>query len=175
LEEVKRIVITGPESTGKTNIANHLATKFNSVWIPEYARFYIENLKTKYDYSDIEKIARKQVEDYHHYSRNTSGMVIFDTWLIITKVWFQKVYKKYPQWLEESIQNLKIDLYLLCTPDIEWKPDPLRENPGKMREILFNAYESEIKKTGVPFGIINGSGRSRFETAEKLVTQNLKI
>ncbi|MGC9343026.1 MAG: AAA family ATPase [Bacteroidales bacterium] len=175
MEEVKRIVITGPESTGKTNIASYLATKFNSIWIPEYARYYIENLKAKYDYSDIENIARKQVEDYHHYSRNASGLVIFDTWLIITKVWFQKLYNKYPPWMEESIRNLKIDLYLLCTPDIEWKPDPLRENPGKKREILFNAYESEIKMTGAPYGIVKGSGKSRYESAERIVEQNLKI
>jgi NadR type nicotinamide-nucleotide adenylyltransferase len=175
LEEIKRIVVTGPESTGKTNIASFLAEKFNSVWVPEYARYYIENLKEKYDYSDLESIARKQVEDYHYYTGSTNGLVIFDTWLIITKVWFWKVYKKYPNWLQESIDNLKIDLYLLCAPDIEWTADPVRENRGVIRELLFKAYEQEIIKTGVSYGIVSGSGKKRYDEAERIVRVKLNL
>lgn len=175
MEEVKRIVVTGPESTGKTNIASFLAEKFNSVWVPEYARYYIENLKAKYDYSDLETIARKQVEDYHHYSKSSDGLVIFDTWLIITKVWFQKVYRRYPGWLQKSIDTLKIDLYLLCAPDLEWKADPVRENSGKSREVLFKAYEQEIVKTRVPYGIISGTGKNRYDLSENIVREKLNL
>jgi len=169
LGSLKRIVVTGPESTGKTNIAGYLANKFNCDWIPEFARYYIENIQSDYDYSDIETIARKQVEDYHTYSGGNRKILIFDTWLIVTKVWFQVIYKKYPPWIQNSIENLKIDLYLLCVPDIEWHPDPVRENGGKMRHRLFKAYENEIKHSGVPYGLVKGTGEERYQMAEDLV------
>ena len=168
-------MVTGPESTGKTNIANYLADKFQGIWVPEYARYYVENLKSNYDYKDIETIAKKQVEDYHYYSGKGSSLVIFDTWLIITKIWFKVVYKKYPLWIDERIKDLKIDLYLLCSPDLQWQPDPVRENAGNMRQKLFQTYEKEIRNTGVPFGIVSGHGEVRFKIAEGHVRNFLKL
>lgn len=174
METVNRIVVTGPESTGKTKIASYLADRFNCTWIPEYARYYIENLQSKYDYADIEAIARKQVQDYKSYS--SGGIIIFDTWLIITKIWFREVYHKYPEWLQESIDTLKIDLYLLCSPDLAWESEPVRESGGKeKREKLYRAYETEIIKTGVPYGIIQGTGRLRYKNAEKIVLKQFNL
>lgn len=165
-------MVTGPESTGKTNIASHLSEKLNCVWVPEYARSYVEKLKRPYLYDDIERIARKQCDDYFYFTRRNK-LVIFDTWLIITRVWFDKVYAKHPQWLEEKLKNLKIDLFLLCAPDLEWIPDPVRENGGKLRNELFHIYENEIKKLSVPYGIVKGKGVERYRAAEEIVKINL--
>lgn len=168
LVKFKTIVVSGPESTGKTNIASHLARKFNFGLVPEYARAYVENLGRPYTYEDVESIAKKQIEDYHFHTRNNS-IVIFDTWLVITRVWFEKVYGKYPAWLQENLENLKIDLYLLCAPDLEWVPDPVRENGGLIRKELFKTYENEIKKLAVPYGIVKGKGEERFQSAEEII------
>ncbi len=172
MENFRSIVITGPESTGKTEIAAYLAKRLNCEWVPEYARSYIENLKFPYNYSDVENIAKKQVEDYYYHS-NRNSLVIFDTWLIITKVWFGKVFQRYPSWLDDSINSLKIDLYLLCAPDLEWKPDSVRENGGEMRKELYYTYEKEIKKTNAPYGIVRGMGEERYRAAEKILKSYL--
>jgi len=92
-------------------------------------------------------------------------MLVLDTWLIITKVWFQEVFNKYPGWMDEEINAGKIDLFLVCSPDIPWIPDPLRENGGEKREYLMNRYLEEIKKTGSNYSIIGGTGLDRYQNA----------
>jgi nicotinamide riboside kinase len=164
-KELIRVVVTGPESTGKTKISDYLAMHFNALWVPEFARYYISSLRDKYTYADVETIARQQVNDYHRYSAVQGQMIIFDTWLIITKVWFQTVYNKYPVWIDEKISSLPVDLYLLCAPDIPWEPDDVRENGGETRMVLFDRYLEEIKKTGAVYHIIRGSGQERFDSA----------
>ncbi len=168
-KNVIRIVVTGPESTGKTNISDYLATQLNALWVPEYARYYVSSLRSKYSYRDIEHIAGKQIDDYLKYTGKGSGMVIFDTWLIITKVWFDVVFGKHPGWLDEKIAQLPIDLYLLCSPDIPWEPDDVRENGGRSRDLLFNRYRKEIEALQVPLQIISGRGGERFRSALKAV------
>jgi nicotinamide riboside kinase len=171
VENIRNIVVTGPESTGKTELVRFLASRLDCQWVPEYARRYVEELKNTYSYSDIERIAKKQIEDYHRYT-SEQDRVIFDTWLIITKVWFQQVYDNYPGWIEENLRKLRVDFYLICSTDLEWKPDPVRENGGARREELFNIYLNEIKKTEVPYGIVNGHGNERFWNALKLLNLN---
>jgi nicotinamide riboside kinase len=171
-DRVIRIVLSGPESTGKTNISEYLAKKLGAEWIPEYARYYMNSLSGRYNYADVEHVARTQVEDYYKYSQ--PGIVIFDTWLIITKVWFLRVYKRVPDWLEEEILNLKIDLFLLCEPDIPWETDPLRENGGKSRLVLYNLYKKEILRLGVSYSIIKGHGEIRNLNALHAVENFLK-
>ena len=134
-----RIVITGPESTGKTLLSKQLAEHFKTDWIPEYAREYVENLDRAYTFEDVEKIAKKQIETDKQIFKKTNDLVFIDTWLIITKVWFTEVYKNVPDWIHEHIISSKIDLFLLCKPDIEWAEDPLRENKNK-RDYLFQKY-----------------------------------
>ena len=164
-------MVTGPESTGKTNISDFLAHELNADWIPEYARYYVSSLRGKYSYRDIENIAEKQIRDYREYTKSESGIVIFDTWLIITKVWFDMVFGKYPAWLDEKIEELPIDLYLLCAPDIPWESDEVRENGGESRLHLFNRYKEEILALDVPLKIISGNGPARNHLALKAVNR----
>jgi len=171
--EVKHIVVSGPESTAKSNISEYLAERFNCEWVPEYARSYMQGLDGSYSYSDIENIARMQMEQYREYTARARDLVIFDTWLIITRVWFRVAFGEYPAWLDEGIKNLPVDLYLLCKPDIEWVPDPLRENGGEMRDVLFEKYWKEIANTGVSFEIVEGTGKTRFLNAEKFVQKHI--
>ena len=132
------------------------------------------SLRGKYNYADIEHIARKQMEDYEKYTRNGKGIVIFDTWLIITKVWFEMVFGKYPAWLDEKILELPVDLYLLCSPDIPWKQDNVRENSGESRELLFNRYKEEITALNTPLKIISGSGAGRCRMALEAVKELIR-
>ena len=164
-----KIVITGPESTGKSTLAEQLARHYHSVFIPEYARTYIGQLTRPYVFEDLEHIAHRQVQDLKEYTALAENILFLDTYLIITKVWFDVVYKRCPQWVVESIKESKIDLYLLCSTDLPWEPDPVRENGGEMREQLFCMYQRELEHFGLNYRIVRGSGGDRLENAITIV------
>ena len=157
----KKIVLTGPESTGKTWLAKQLAMHYQTDWISEYAREYVENLKRKYNYSDLVVISRYQINVVKDYKGKVNRFLFFDTDLIILKVWFDVVYNECPAWLTESIGKRDIDLYLLCDTDIKWEYDPVRENPDQNREVLINKYKQEIQNSGAPFVLIRGKDNTR--------------
>lgn len=161
----KRIVITGPESTGKTTLAVQLAEHFNGVFIPEFAREYVEQLSGHYTFEDVEMIARKQVMQYLETVSNSGSMFFFDTWLIITKVWFQWVYGRVPVWLDAEIARHPVDLYLLCQPDLPWEADPVRENGGENRLKLYDEYKSQLKQYDFKYVEIGGIGDARLQSA----------
>ncbi len=160
-----RIVITGPESTGKSTLTFQLAQHFNAVCIEEFARSYIQNLHRPYNYEDIEIIARKQIEDFKKTENLHSKLFFIDTYLIITKVWFDVVYKTSPQWIEDELRNSKIDMFLLCAPDLPWEKDEVRENGGEMRNWLFEEYKKNIIKYNFAYRIVNGFEESRLNNA----------
>lgn len=159
----KHIVITGPESTGKTELAIGLSEKYKVKWVPEFARHFIEQLNRPYEYADVVTIAKKQLEQIKNIQ--DKPFVIFDTGLIITKVWFAVVYKKYPEWLIHEININRPQLCLLCDTDLPWVPDEVRENGGVMREKLFRMYEEELQFFNIPYEIISGTGPVRFNNA----------
>ncbi|MFO7827040.1 MAG: ATP-binding protein [Bacteroidales bacterium] len=164
-KNIKKIVLIGPESTGKTKLAKYLAKFYHTVAVPEYARGYIENLDRPYNYNDVEHIARMQVELENKTQEKANRFLFYDTYLIITKVWFDIVYKKVPDWIEQKIKESKIDLFLLCNNDIPWEPDPVRENGGEMREKLFDIYKNELENYKFSYKIVEGEGKTRYKNA----------
>jgi NadR type nicotinamide-nucleotide adenylyltransferase len=169
-DPVKRIVVTGPESTGKTELSFNLAKRLNTIFIPEYAREYVENLNRPYTYSDVESIARFQIVQEEMFEERAQNLLIFDTWLIITKVWFDLVFGKCPEWVISHIKSSHIDLFLICKTDLPWIPDPVRENGGEKREELLQLYCDEIKSFGFPYELVEGIGPIRTENALKFLS-----
>lgn len=156
-----KVGIIGPESCGKTTLARYLAKHYNGVFIPEYGREYMEQrlLQTKntnYTYDDVCNIARQQIsvlQSYHQH--NTNEILFFDTELIVTKVWFEHRYQSCPNWLQDALIQYPMDVYLLCSPDIQWKDDPVRENANNdIRWDLFKWYEKEIQNLNIPYYIV---------------------
>lgn len=164
-----KIVITGPESTGKTELSMYLAGTFRGEYIPEYARSYIEGLDRPYTYSDVEHIANVQEQKFREMAKKVSRTIFMDTYLVITKVWFMEVYGRMPGWLDIRMKESGINLFLLCYYDVEWVEDPVRENPGSRREYLFERYRQEIEALGIPYEVIRGTGPSRFDNARRAV------
>jgi NadR type nicotinamide-nucleotide adenylyltransferase len=158
-----KVAILGPESTGKTALAKRLAEHFNTPWIPEYAREYVEKLTIPYTYDDVCNIARTQIEQeklYEEHPELSNSYVFFDTDLIITKVWLEYKYGVVPEFITERLKTGFYDLYLLCTPDLPWEADPVREHEAD-REFFFNWYKKEIEQTGKPCVIVTGTGNQR--------------
>lgn len=158
-------MITGAESTGKSVLTETLAKHFNVPFIPEIARSYIENLKRKYNYKDVEIIAKQQVSLLNDLSKSNHRFLFVDTWLIIAKIWFEVVFNEVPQWIENEIQNADIDLFLVCDTDLPWVPDLVRENGGKNREILQKKYIQQIEYYNFKYKIISGQDEKRFQNA----------
>ena len=168
---MKKIDVIGPESVGKTTLCETLAKNNNADWVPEYAREYVENLGRVYTYSDVVHIAKKQFEQFSLQTEHE--FLIFDTDLIVTKVWLEHVFGRVPEWLDKAILQENVDLYLLCKPDLEWIAEPVRENPD-LRDYLYEWYLREIKKTLVPFEEIEGRGVARTFSAQKAIDKWLK-
>ena len=87
MKDIKRIVLTGAESTGKTALARQLADYYHTIYVPEYAREYIENLNRPYEYNDIEQIAKKQIKLENESIHKANRYLFLDTALIIIKIW----------------------------------------------------------------------------------------
>ncbi len=164
------MVITGPESTGKTWLVERLAKAFNGIHVFEYAREYVESLNRPYTYDDLIHIAEKQVEHLNEAINTTQNQIIFvDTFLEITRVWFEWKYKQYPEWITGVLKKSAIDLFLLCNTDIPWVADEVRENGGENRELLFQQYKRDLEHFNLPYKVIAGQGQKRVKIAFEAV------
>lgn len=171
----KLIIVTGPESTGKTTIAKALAEEYIGVYVPEFARDYIQQLDRKYTYEDIVWIALKQKEQYMFFLENNhAGPMVLDTFLIITKIWMIWNSGKYEAWIDGVLENTRNVLYLLCAPDIDWVADSVRENGGEARERLFHLYRNELEQFKLNYSIITGAGTQRYDAASDILKKFLK-
>lgn len=166
---MKKIAIIGPECTGKTTLSKQLALYYKTVWVPEYAREYVENLQRNYVFEDLEKIAYRQFEQINTKYTDALNYIFFDTDLIITKVWFDLVFKKTPEWLNQAINCSNFNLHLLCSIDIPWETDPVRENGGEMRTILFNLYKQELEDRCLQYKIVSGIGNERTKNSIEII------
>lgn len=148
--------IIGPESSGKSTLAKYLAKRYNGLLVPEYAREFVEAKgTTDVTYDEVCSIARHQIEQLKQMADSQQPVAIFDTELVITKVWFDYAFGRVPEWLEEAIQTYKMDVYLLCKPDIPWRQDGARYNGSdEIRKELFERYEQEIQTLDIPYYII---------------------
>ncbi|MDH5368340.1 MAG: ATP-binding protein [Cyclobacteriaceae bacterium] len=152
---IKKVVIIGPESTGKSTLSSELAKHYNTTWVKEYAREFIENLNRPYEEYDLLDIAKGQLQAEDFEAQQANKLLICDTNLITIKVWSEYKYKTCHSEILENINSKKYDLYLLTNVDIPWIEDPQREHPN-MRKFFYNIYKRELEKTGVPWVDING-------------------
>lgn len=161
---LRKIVITGPESSGKTTLARELARELKTNWVPEQARTYLDGLQRPYELDDLVVIAELQVRAEEEAIRQTSGVLICDTDLLTIHIWAQVRYGHTPKYILGQIEKRQYELYLLCRPDIPWEPDPLREHPG-LRDELFHLYKDELTRFGKAFRVIAGSPEDRLDEA----------
>ncbi len=161
---MKKIVIVGPESTGKTTITQLLAAHYQSPIVDEFARSYIDQLNRPYQLADLLKIARGQIDNEESVVNSSSAWLFCDTDLRVIKVWSYFKFGVVHPWVLDQIKERTYQAYLLMDIDLPWKPDPQREHPHQRRAI-FERYHSEIKSSGVPYKIISGTEQARLQHA----------
>jgi len=170
---MKKVVVIGPESTGKSTLAAALATYYNTRWVPEYARHYIDRLGRPYEKKDLLEIAKGQIAWEEEKLNEADNLLICDTDLIVIKVWAEHKYGSCHQEVLDQIKSRECDLYLLMDIDLPWEEDPQRES-AQLRDYFMNIYEQELKATEVPFVKISGGHYERMKKAVKAIDEVLK-
>lgn len=187
MKQLKRIVAIGPESTGKSTLCAGLATHYNTIWVPEYAREFLE-VHEEYDYDDLLTIAKGQLrlEDATALSFEQSAMsrehsakdgnihkenfIFIDTDMYVMQVWCEFVYNRCHNWILSQIATRQYDGYILCNIDLPWVQDGMREYPDKkIREKLYHFYKELMINQSVPWIHISGNHEERLQKAVEFV------
>lgn len=165
----KKIVVIGPESTGKSTLCQHLAEHYNTLWCPEYAREYLLKNGTDYSFEDLATIAKGQLaleDKYANIKPQASNYLFLDTNMYVMKVWCEFVFGKCHPFILDEIAKRKYDLYLLCNTDLPWVKDELREYPDlETREKLFSIYKNLLINQHTPWIEIKGDDENRLQIA----------
>lgn len=176
---MKRICITGPESSGKTTLAAELAVRFRSFWLEETARSFLEQLDRPYREKDLLAIARAQRTLEARAESQPEGFLkgpqlpdvyFADTGLEVIKIWSEVRFGRAHPWITETLRRYPADFYLVCYPDLPWSFDPLREHPSPAERLaLFELYTRELNGLGIPWQRVDGAGEPRILAAQRLV------
>lgn len=158
------IAIVGPESTGKTTLADQLAEHFGGTVVPESAREFLTARGGHYQPNDLITIAENQLEIESRAIATSDDLIFCDTDIVVVLIWYQYKYGKRSAELEDLFNAQPERKYLLTYPDLPWRSDPLRENPNDQMEI-FDLYERELKSRDLPYVIIRGKGPGRSDNA----------
>jgi nicotinamide riboside kinase len=165
--------IVGPESTGKTTLCDQLAKNFDTVIVPEFSREYLNSKNGIYQEEDLLFIAEQQLLLEQNVISQVPSTIFCDTDILVVKVWQQFKFGRISTEIEDLFRKQTTRKYLLTYPDLNWEPDPLRENQHQLLE-LFNLYESHLKNISANYRIIKGSGDVRLKNSILAVDQ-LKI
>ena len=167
MPQLKKIVVTGPESTGKSTLCEQLAAHFKTKWVPEYAREYMIELNRPYTYDDLLVIAKGQLEQEDRIIASLEAPLVFiDTDMYVMKVWCEYVFGKCHSFILDEIVNRKYDVYLLCNTDLPWVADELREYPDlESREFLYHMYKDLMINQPTPWFNISGDYDERLKKA----------
>jgi len=162
----KRIVIIGPESTGKSTLSQELAAHFSEPWVPEYARQYLADLARLYRYEDLLIIAKGQLSQEDRLFAQAKRYLFCDTDLHVIQVWSKHKYGKVDPWITQQLAGRTYDAYILTGIDMPWEPDPLREHPDpSMRAYFYGVYQRLLEDQGLPFLAVSGSPSTRLAAA----------
>lgn len=171
MQKPERILILGPESTGKSTLAADLATHFGEPWVPEFAREYLEKLNRAYEFKDLSVIAKGQIELEDELAQKAKKFLFVDTDLRVIKVWSKHKFDTVSCWILEEIERRTYSKILITDVDLPWEADPLREHPDLgMRQYFLDKYLDLASKSGFPFQLISGERANRLDRSVKFIS-----
>ena len=169
---LRQVCVTGPESTGKTTLAQRLAELANTEWVPEASRVYAEREGAELHASDVEPIAREHIRlaDAGAERARAAGkqLLVLDTDLLSTVVYSRHYYRMVPPWVERKERARRADLYLLCDIDVPWIADGIRDRPAS-RDEMFALFRDALVRRRAPFVVVRGNWDERWSIAERAV------
>ncbi|HEY3350358.1 MAG TPA: ATP-binding protein [Thermoanaerobaculia bacterium] len=174
--EVRRVVLTGGESTGKTTLARDLAARWKTAWAPEAAREVARARRGVLGPEDVPVIARAHVRLADEAARAAEAagrpLVFLDQDLLSTVVYARHYYGSCPPWIVRLAAERRGDLYLLCAPDLPWESDGVRDRPGA-RDAIHALFEEALAAAGARTVRVSGAGAVRAIRASEAVTEAL--
>lgn len=173
---MKVLVLTGPESSGKSWLAQEIQRRFGGMLVGEYVRQFIDEVQRESTYADIDLIAREQLAREDAARALKPALLILDTHLLSNILWSRALFNDCPAWLEPALAERQYDLHLLLSPeDVEWTDDGQRCQPElSERQAFFEAGRQWLIAHGQPFEVLGGNWRDRSEQALQRVAQVLK-
>lgn len=181
-----KIVVVGPESTGKSTISAELAAHFSTIWCREYAREYLLQYGTSYSFDDLLTIAHGQISLEEKatkellllqakQNKKQIPVLFIDTDMYVMKVWCEFVFEKCHPWILNQIVERNYDGYLLCKPDLPWVKDTLREYPDyQTRDTLYHHYKDILINQKTPWFEVSGASSNRKHHAISWVEDLIK-
>ncbi|WP_421752191.1 AAA family ATPase [Croceimicrobium sp.] len=163
--ERRIIVVSGPESSGKSQLCRELSEKLNIPWVAEYARMYLEKNGPEYSKDSLQEIYQSHLaHQAQALQKQTNGNILLDTDSFNYLIWNRRVFDFDPPLLMQQILKEQEHRYLLCYPDLEWEADPLRENPIDRLDI-FHENLALIQAYNRPYAIVKGQKKERLSNA----------
>lgn len=157
-----RVVVTGPECTGKTTLARDIAARFGAPWVPEAARAYAEARGGMLSAVDVEPIATAARDALRHATAAGPAVLVADTDLVSTVVYARAYYGSCPEWVEEECKAQLGDLYLLCDTSLPWVADGVRDRPAEGdRAAMHDAFAETLRALGARVVPVTGIGAAR--------------
>lgn len=176
MKAFKKIVVIGPESTGKSSLCEKLANYYDTIWCKEYARQYLTEHGTAYTYDNLLTIAKGQLASEEaaikEVTQKQKKHLIIDTDMYVMKVWCEYVFNNCHPMILEAIAEREYDMYLLCDIDLPWTKDEMREYPDEgPRKELFAIYKELLMNQSTPWAVVSGTGEQRTKNAIQLIDQ----
>ena len=185
MNSIKKVVVIGPESTGKSTLCSRLAMHYGTDWVPEYAREYLLKHGINYHFEHLLEIAEGQLQlEQQRVNKlietgtiNNQIVPLFvDTDMYVMKVWCEFVFGQCHSWILNRLVEQDYDLYLLANVDAPWVKDELREYPDlATRTKLYHHYKDALVQQKVPWVDISGDYEERFRKAVTAVDNLLRL
>jgi len=158
LNSVKKICLYGPESTGKSTVAECMARRYNTVFVPEVARELITS--NDFTLDDIIRIGHAQTQRVIEQSKVANKLLFCDTDVITTQIYSQHYLHAVPPVLYELEKQVTYDAYILFDTDVAWVADGLRDL-GDQRQAMFDVFKNALDVRGIAYTLVRGDYRER--------------
>lgn len=168
-----KIVLYGPESTGKTTLAKALADHYQTTWVPEFARKFLQDkwnrLQQQCTLDDLHTIAKGQIQAEENAQVRANRLLFCDTNILVTKVWSETHFEGYcaPELLK-ILEQRPYDFYLLTETDVPWEKDDLRDRP-QQREEMFSYFKQQLDHFNLPYLSVRGTPQARLQQATQAI------
>ncbi|MFT0213119.1 AAA family ATPase [Pseudomonas sp. F1_0610] len=172
---MKVVVLSGPESVGKSSLCQALAKEFNAIVVDEYVRTFIEEQGRTTCYADIDSIARQQLTNELLARAKKPKLVLLDTHLLTNKLWSEYLFTTCPEWIEPALLAQDYDFIALLDPDgLEWQADGQRCQPDyNERLAFFNQLKGWLENNKQPYQVISGSWQQRYQKLKEHINNSL--
>jgi len=172
---MKVLVLTGPESSGKSWLSGEIHANFGGILVGEYVRHFIDHEHRLPCYDDITAIANGQLSWEDEARARQPSLLILDTHLLSNILWSRTLFGDCPSWIEEVLRARRYDLHLLLSPEnVAWHDDGQRCQPQlTQRQEFFQASRRWLEMHNQPFQVLDGDWQQRKDAAFEAVTRLL--